>query len=269
MDSEVKQRVVSFLRDCGQSKAAWRLENCRAGYIRIRCAFCGEEARVRFTCNVRVCSECVREQSKVLLKKMMAVLLYLDRKGCFRKGWSWKLLTLTTRAEGTERWRVGLLKREFHNLWHRYYGKVKGAGCFYAIELGSSGNVHLHAVMYVPFREREELKRYWEKRTGAFIVDIRSVRFGLHQVVAYVVKYVVKEAEGDAERLIMGYMAMFGRRRVGAKGLFYGVKVVEEKLSICAFCFQSDGWIVVCPFRLVSECGVPVLTRTVWSVEFG
>ena len=266
---ETRERLAEFLQSCGKHKAAWRLKNCGTGYIALRCRACGEVSRVRFTCNVRICGECVRRQSKEALKKILAVLLYLDRMRSFRRGWTWKLLTVTTRSEGSERWRVGLVKREFHNLWHRYYGRERGAGCFYAVEIGEGGNVHLHAVMYAPYRERDELKRYWERRTGAYIVDIRMVRFGLHHVAAYVVKYMMKEAEGDVERLVENYMAMVGRRRIGAKGIFYNVKVVEEKRSICAFCLKWAGWVVVLPFRLLLECGVPILTRVIWRVEFG
>jgi hypothetical protein len=261
--------VAEFLREIGHYKAAWRLERCGGGYIRVRCKFCSEEARVRFTCNVRLCRDCVRVQSKLALRKILVALMWLQKEGRLKKGWTWKLLTLTTRREGSERERVRLLKKEFRNLWLRYYAHVKGVGCFYAIEIGNGGNVHLHAVMYVPFVEREEIKRYWEKRTGAYIVDIRAVRFGLHHVAAYVVKYMLKETEGDINRLVSNYIAVYGLRRVGAKGIFYGVKVVEEKRSVCILCGQWDGWIIVVPFALEPNTGVPILTIRRWRVEFG
>jgi hypothetical protein len=259
--------VADSLRRVGRFKAAKRYEACGKKYIRLGCKFCGEESRVRFTCNVRICEECAREAAKRVRMAMVAVMYEMKKRGRFNRGWSWKLLTLTLRHDESVERRIRVIKREFTNLWRRFF-KVNGSGCFYAVELGSGEHVHLHAVLYAPWRDVEELRRYWEMRTGAYIVDIRKVNWGLHVVANYVVKYMLKEAEGDEDKLVNTLLVMEGSRRVGAKGVFYGVKVVEEKRSVCVFCGQWDGWIPLVPFWS-DFVGAPILTRTIWVVEFG
>lgn len=259
--------LADRLADIGKAKAAWRVRACGEYYIPLECMGCGKVVGVKFTCNVRVCHPCARRAAKLAEKRMLGVLLFLRRVGKLRRGWSWKLLTLTTRQELSTRARVRLIKREFANLWRRFYAS-KGAGCFYAVEIGNGDNVHLHAVLYAPYVDRDELKAYWEERTGAYIVDIRMVSWKLHEVVAYIVKYITKEGDGDVDSLVSKFIAFYGSRRIGAKGIMYAVRVIESKESVCPFCLDAVGWVVPVPFRFVLESCAQPLTRVRWVIDF-
>ena len=120
--------------------------------------------------------------------------------------------------------------------WRRF----RGAGYIASIEIGSSNNLHCHAIVYAPYVSQKLLSETWLKITGdSFIVGIESVKH--HKKAAwYVMKYIMKPPQTDSYLELCDYLEFIkGTRRIRAGGVFYGrVKKLEKEILefSCPYC---------------------------------
>lgn len=132
--------------------------------------------------------------------------------GGARRG-SWVCFVTLTSPAGTK-WPV--LMRRFQSLVkaiRKRFGRIEYAAV--KEEGAKTGMLHLHIVMtgvvWIPW---QWLSVEWEKRIGAWSVDIQRMATGRNKVAAYVAKYVTKAFDdGDARKLVTyskGYREPFG-----------------------------------------------------------
>ena len=142
------------------------------------------------------------------------------------------------RADGTKykkkrkpSYRVGKNGKQVEE-WRRF----RGCGYIASVEIGSSNNLHCHAIVYAPYISQQKLSETWLKITGdSFIVGIESVNH--HQKAAwYVLKYIMKPPKTNSHDELCDYLEFIkGTRRIRAGGVFYGriKKLEKEVLEFC------------------------------------
>jgi len=137
------------------------------------------------------------------------------------------MLTLTVRTEG-EAWDMESLRSRIRKIWvnarslfREFYLTHSQSGLVGVTEVGSAGNVHIHAIVWGPYVSQEILSSRWEQLTqDSKIVDIRRVKGSLKGALAYVGKYLSKvPGFSTAAQFGLYLQAITGFRRIHTFGV--------------------------------------------------
>lgn len=176
---------------------------------------------------------------------------------------SWKLLTISTKKDESL---VDDIENQIHlrkllvRFLRRRYGLV---AAFAAVEVGSGGNAHLHALIYAPYLPREDLQHWLQSQDcdvpdckhkpgdhdcgGSWAVDIRAA-FDPREALKYACSPDAKNLDRDnfAELRLLTYLILYKRHRIETYGLAKPgawkaadlVDVVLEQ-NYCPYCGQE------------------------------
>ena len=186
-----------------------------------------------YKCNLRYCPVCSKYKA-INKTKEIKERLRLTNKPI-------RLITLTKKKSGDVEHDFIETRKAFRK-WLKHVNKYKKnwlRSGFYAFELGSGGNVHVHVIQaegsFVPQKKLSEL---WKKITGdSFVVDVRRVRG--KRGANYVAKYASKGmGEKTFEKLNLEVLKQYfvGLRRkkfYGYVGKAYNQFRTEPKCPYC------------------------------------
>lgn len=245
----------------GLDGSAERWQDCSSRLVVAACEDPAHHRRFRLTrCEQRICPWCARKQAAKEVARLCELIETLQRSRAFDQGRktnrpSFKMLTLTLVPSGDLRADFRKLSWAWKELQKRVgFERDKRArlfGAFSALELGPSGNPHIHVLYWGRFVPKQLLQDTWQAITGtSFVVEIHQVRGSYRDAAREVAKYVTKvSAYGlrhpnpDAEpvvperQLVDLLVSLKGRRRLATHGIFYGVKLVEpDTLDLCTSC---------------------------------
>jgi len=114
-----------------------------------------------------------------------------------------------------------------------------GSGVVGVTEVGSGGNVHIHAIVWGPYVSQESLSQRWEKLTkDSKVVDVRRVKGSLRGALGYVGKYLSKvPGFSEARHFGLYLQAIAGHRRIHVFGCLIGKPDPElSRGLICSEC---------------------------------
>jgi hypothetical protein len=166
------------------------------------------------------------------------ILVQLNAEGKMKAGYTLKLLTLTLAHNGTMADRVIRIKQCFNRLWRTEFAGALNAGALIVIEISGSEHVHLHALVYGPFKNTYDLSAKWKEITGdSFILKYEVLRKGSRIGIRYVLKYLSKGlASEDEQTLADKFDAMSKQRRIWTKGIFYNPRSTYRVVTVCPWC---------------------------------
>lgn len=251
--TDCQSRLVMAACEGDQSLPAAELRQATAHHRRYRLT----------RCELRICPWCARRAAAKEVSRLLDIIASLEASGTFRptglaNRQTFKMLTLTLKPSGDLRADFKRLSKGWRELQKRAgFEKDKRArlfGGFSALELGPSGNPHLHILYWGRYVPKDRLQELWREITGdSYVVEIHQVRGSLRDAAREVGKYVTKvsvvggsgtgsspdnEPALNEYRLVDLLLALRGRRRIATHGVFYGVKLFEPpKLEdLCSVC---------------------------------
>lgn len=223
--------------------------------------FESERARMMFGikehCRSRVCDRCAEYAYRRFRRQVLTVLDGLPQDG--KKQVSFLTLTFKKRELTTAYIRqctkaVRKFVNIFYGKWyHRKnkktgrYAKTKSrldCGGVAVMEIGKSGNLHFHLLVYGYFHPIKEMSRVWLDLTGdSYRIDIQNVSHSTKRSPAraagYVLKYIRKPpAFTRADQYLEYWLLLKGLRRIHTYGVFYGHEAFknEKRPLVCPFC---------------------------------
>lgn len=238
-----------------------RYEKCGEEVVLFHCEH--DQARLysRTRCRSRVCDHCgTTFYGKIAdqLQDIIATMLASRRKGFYPC-----LITLSPKKRwGDDRLpnreeikRVYRESSDFFRLFASRYrgkftrtGKVRedrkqflGAGSISTMEVGrDNNNLHVHAVVYMPFTPLSVLKRAWARITGDSVyVNLKPIK-GARHATNYILKYITKPPATDSYHRLAEYAWMIkGTRRLRTGGMFYNQVRTRFSSGLkhhCPFC---------------------------------
>lgn len=244
-----------------------RYEKCGKESLVMVCEYDKLKFHTKIDCKSRICESCgnnyfgqVNERFGEIVKLMMAS----KRKGYFC---SLMTLTVTTDRFGGKMPGRAAIKRfyressDFLRLFcSRYRGvftkknKVRedrkrflGAGSISVVEVGANNNnLHLHAVVYMPFTPLSVMRAAWTKITGdSYRVQLSAAR-SPKNVVNYILKYITKPPATDSYTDLAEYAWMIkGTRRLRSTGMFYNHLAIKKARRLKCRCPYCAGRLVI------------------------
>ena len=193
------------------------------------------------TCKSRICDRCAESMYRRFRDQALEILEGLP-KGTKRRI---SFLTLTFKkqkvTDAVIRQSVKSV-RKFVNVfygkyYHRYnagrgtFTKTKSqidCGAVAAMEIGKSGNLHYHLLVYGYYHPITFMSEVWKQITGdSYRIDIQAVDVGTRQspkrASAYLLKHVRKPPRFDTLEQYVDYWLMLkGIRRLHTYGIFFG-----------------------------------------------
>lgn len=136
---------------------------------------------IPISCNSYFCAHCAGVKQQKIIERFEK----------YRKGQSWRFLTLTLKNDGTNT--ASQLKnfsRYFNNFMTTVRKKNPGIKYLSIIEIGKSGNVHAH-ILINKYLQQQKLSALWKKASGSYIVHIEKV-LNTEACKKYICKYVSK-----------------------------------------------------------------------------
>jgi len=151
-----KERALDELRVVGLYADASRWESCgiKEPYY---CGGCGNRRLVAVRCDLKICPDCARRRAA----KLRAAWLRAAHRVPKRRGYRWALLTLTLVKSGDVRADYARIVKCWQRMTQKLRRKHDGIGGFRSVEVGDDGNVHIHALSYLPFIEQATLSDEW------------------------------------------------------------------------------------------------------------
>lgn len=247
VEQEFRSQVAAGLRDVGDERAASKYEDCckeGLGWYQ----YCLEDPEhyiklVPMSCDLRICPTCARRHGAKLRARYLARAEEAMSKK-WRRGWSMKLVTLTSSHElsgDVGALALGLLDAA-RDTYRALWGQHDGAGAFATLEFGERGKkAHVHMMVWGPYYWHGQIQQQWERLTGMTHVDVKIVT-DPEKGVREVLKYIVKASGLTPGDLVDLHTALKGRRRVRAWGFFYATKDVVEEEHVCPQCGSQLGW---------------------------
>lgn len=273
IDRAERALIAEEMRTIGRSaddeRRGWRFqveadrfEKCGKEGVIYHCEHDNTNLYTKTRCRSRICDHCgftfYGQIEKELREEIQ--LMAANR----RKGWYASFLTLTVTSKRfgdrmptrSDIQRIYRESRDFFRLFCGRYkgvwtkkGKVRedrkhwlGAGAISVVEVGcDNNNLHVHAVVYMPFRPLTQLRREWSKITGdSFGVDIEAIKSPT-RAARYIMKYITKGPQTDSLNRLAEYAWMIkGSRRLRTCGMFYNHIRVKHRTGLkcrCPFCF--------------------------------
>lgn len=290
---EVAARMRSIAADSEDDRRAWRFrteaerfEKCGLESMLLLCEADNQKFETRICCKSRICDDCGRSYyAKVQGRFGEIVKLMMANK---RKGYFCSLLTLTVTTDrfggrSPDRSDIARFYKESSD-WLRLFcgryrgvftkkGKVRedrkrwiGAGSISAVEVGhNNNNLHLHAVVYMPFTPASVMRAAWTKITGdSYRVQISPAR-SVRNVVNYILKYISKPPATDSYADLADYAWMIkGTRRLRSTGMFYNHLAAAKKKKLNCRCPYCSGRLV--PAGIVETAHLEGATKSLWKL---
>lgn len=205
MSASRKSAVVRCLKASGQVSAGKRLDRCGTWYMQ-ECPECGAEVgpKQRF-CKVRVCPTCAARESAKRFAVIRSTVIDLND----NKRGMWRMITLTAvnPYDGGDPARLERqLKacgKALYKLWRNVLSKAgPWAGAAAGLEVGPSGNVHVHILHFGDYVQFKGVQNTWRRIMKAHRIKIRKVRgndrLTLLGAAAEVTKYLCDPNKTDA-----------------------------------------------------------------------
>lgn len=274
--TDSKDTIVELLRDCGRDRLADRVNNCGSFISAYYCsAHTDHYGYIVHRCGWRYCPTCSSIKAARLVKKYLnPVISHL--KSHPRKNYRLMLLTLTSPKPHNDLSCRRLLSDASILLKH-FYG-TDGQGSIISLDIGKSGNIHAHAIVYGAYHSQALLSAFWHDLHGAPIVDIREIKSTDH-IITHFFKYLFKSitdstTQGDAVPLedphpdaLGGLLCFFaGHYRLQSYrvyGIFRSLSANTQKLPLlCPICgspliFESRN-----PFSIVDSDWFDILSSS-------
>lgn len=185
--------------------------------ICLRCDSCDDVLPASITviasCGLRICPNCARRRASALRRKLFACW----EKGEHPRNMSLYLITLTLRYDPSSeddlgvagiRRRKQILVRAWSRLWRRYL-KPRGRAAVRAVEVGSHGLVHVHALYHGRRPDVSSLRMLYMLIVGdSPQIQVDYVRKPAHAITE-LAKYVTKGASPAKARSLTGLPAEF------------------------------------------------------------
>lgn len=236
-----RSAVAEWLKANESERAGAKLLNCRKRGMVLTCLN-GHRWGVRIRCDLRICPECLKRLGKkvwdIRARDMNAV-----SRG--KRGWSWKMLTLTLRCP-EDGWTKDGLRDRIKRIWEsaralfrEFYLIHSMSGLVGVTEVGMGGNVHIHAIVWGPYVDQGTLSARWlEVTKDSKVVDVRRVKGSLKGALAYVGKYLSKVPGFlEARQFGLYLQAIAGHRRIHTFGVL--LRSVDPELKpglVCKHC---------------------------------
>lgn len=264
----MSQKMREIAAGADDQARAWRFrteadrfEKCGKESLVLVCEYDKLKFHTKIDCKSRICESCgnnyfgqVNERFGEIVKLMMA---------SKRKGYFCSLLTLTVttnRFNGAMPGRQDIKRfyRESSDFLRLFCGRYRGvftkknkvredrkrflgAGSISVVEVGAgNNNLHLHAVVYMPFTPLSVMRAAWSKITGdSYRVQLSAAR-SPKNVVNYILKYITKPPATDSYTDLADYAWMIkGTRRLRSTGMFYNhlsMKKIRRLKCRCPYC---------------------------------
>ena len=171
-----------------------RVSDCGSSY---RLVTCDDGCKSKFImvqrCGSHLCRYCARiYAAKIREYFIKPVIAY--HKQSKSKTHRFMFLTLTSNQPTTDKLPRQLL-RDAKKLFDMLYpGPDQGA--FFKLDIGASGNIHLHCIVYGKYVSQSVISELWQKIHGAKIIHIEQCKTP-EQAANYCSKYLVKPVEDD------------------------------------------------------------------------
>lgn len=240
MPIETRQNIAVALADRGWYREADRFCNCGNTVHKFR----GENSDmiygIRETCKSRLCDRCSESQFRRFRDNGLSIISTLPKDS--KRRVSFLTLTFKTRPLTTAHIRscekaVRRFVNVFYGRWlHRFnkgtdkFTKTKNridCGAVAVLEIGKSGNVHFHLLVYGYFHPLKFMSRIWTKITGdSYRIDIRQVSQSTKDspkyAIEYIMKYMRKPPTFAAPIQYVNHLELLkGIRRLHTYGAFY------------------------------------------------
>lgn len=208
------------------------------------------------TCKSRICDRCAESMYKRFRDQALEILegLPTDKKRRI------SFLTLTFKKQELSHSyirRCVKSVRKFVNVfygkyYHRYnrdrgtFTKTKSVidcGAVAVMEVGPSGNLHFHLLVFGYFHPIKFMSQVWKQITGdSYRIDIQAVSVGTRQspsrAAGYILKYIRKPPRFETLGGYVDYWLMLkGIRRIHTYGIFFGHEAwrPEREPFVCPF----------------------------------
>lgn len=183
--------LIRALYHSNRAKVAERVRDCGHYYRIVRCdTGCKSRFVLIQRCNQANCRHCSRILSAKIKAQYINPVIEYSKK-IKDKRYRFAFITLTSHSKPTPQLPKQILrdaKRLFDTL---YPGPDQGA--FYKLDIGISGNIHLHCIVFGKYVDHKLISDLWKKIHGASIIHIEAC-YNPAKAANYISKYLVKPA---------------------------------------------------------------------------
>lgn len=290
---QVAEEMRRISRDVGADSRAWRFqveadryEKCGRESLLLKCEQDQQTFFTRITCKSRICEECGKSYYGKIgdnFRDLVKIILANKRSGYFCS-----LLTLTVtkdrfggrmpnRSDIARFYKessmfMRLFCSRYKGVWTKK-GKVRedrrhwiGAGSVSVVEVGvDNNNLHLHAIVYMPFVPLSVIRSSWKRITGdSHVFRLDRARNAKH-VTNYILKYITKPPSTNSYRGLAEYAWMIkGSRRLRSTGMFYRSLFASKKEKLRCRCPYCSGRLKIAGF--VETCSLKRDVLKIWEL---
>jgi uncharacterized protein with PIN domain len=275
--TEVAEEMRRISRDVGAGSRAWRFqveadryEKCGREALLLQCEEDHRTFFTKITCKSRICEQCGKSYYGRIgdnFRDLVKIILANKRSGYFCS-----LLTLTVKKDRfgdrmPNRSDIARFYKESSMFMRLFCGRYKGvwtktgkvredrrhwigAGSVSVVEVGvDNNNLHLHAIVYMPFVPLSVIRSNWKRITGDSHVFRLDRAKNVKHVTNYILKYITKPPAANSYRGLAEYAWMIkGSRRLRSTGMFYRSLVVSGRKRLRCRCPYCSGRLEIAGF---------------------
>lgn len=240
MPESDRRTIAVGLADRGHYREADRFCNCGKRVHKFVSEDLGLEYGIRETCKSRICDRCSESIFRRFRDNGLRIVSRLPRDP--KRRVSFLTLTFKTRPLSKPYIRqcekaVRTFVNRFYGRWLHRYNRETGkfrrtsnridAGAIAVLEIGPSGNVHFHLLVFGYFHPLKFMSKIWTEITGdSYRIDIRQVSQSTRQspkfAIEYILKYIRKPPTFPEPVQYVDYLDLLkGIRRLHTYGIFY------------------------------------------------
>jgi len=266
-NSDGRAEIAEALRDVFEDKIADRYENCRKSFVKTgckdRCGNVNGTDRMFLapeTCHCRFCESCARVYGSSWRKKVRPYVESLARSSS-RRRFKHVVFNFKNPEVVTSTWVSGCMKIVGKLIRKYCCPRVKGSrrligGAIAVLEMSPLGYFHIHCLAYCYYFDHKKMSNDLLELSGdsyrVTVDDASKPKKGQEdkfeglspaevavKVLNEVTKYISKPVQTPFTDEVINYvMAVKGRRRIHAWGLFYNNKSMKPEIvrSHCPWC---------------------------------
>jgi hypothetical protein len=246
---EDRLQIAAQLDVSGHTKEADRFVNCgRRVHI-----FISEQTNTQYgileSCRSRLCDRCSHMFYRKYIRQLKKIIKTMNVSG--KKRLSFLTLTFKTRTDESGnrlplnrsyirkcikdvRLFMNCFYGKYSQTWNPETRKIKrskkyiGCGAFAVLEIGKSGNLHFHALVYGYYRPLKTMSEVWKELTqDSYRIQIDQVGYKTKQTpylaAKYILKYIQKPPPFQKVTDLVAYGNILkGIRRIHTYGVFWG-----------------------------------------------